>query len=136
MIYWTALSVFFFVMATLILVIQIALTVLIMVIAAYAQIMMCAILLVIHTADYESTNKALLFGPDTDDIKVKADVFAMELGRNIAILANPAVTKVQDLEGLLIVPFYNKYGTCTGFNLSMGAESSTAPADIQPEKKK
>ena len=33
-------------MATLILVIQIALTVLIMVIAAYAQIMMCAILLV------------------------------------------------------------------------------------------
>ena len=91
---------------------------------------------IIHTADYESTNKALLFGPDTDDIKVKADVFAMELGRNIAILANPAVTKYQDIEGLIIVPFYNKYGTCTGFNLSMGAESSTAPADIQPEKKK
>ena len=37
---------FFFVMATLILVIQIVLTVVIMVIAAYAQIMMCVILLV------------------------------------------------------------------------------------------
>ena len=91
---------------------------------------------IIYTADYESTNKALMFGPDIDDIKVKAEVFAMELGRNIAMLNNPAVTKVQDLEGLLIVPIYNKFGTCTGFNLSMGAESSTAPADIQPEKKK
>lgn len=78
----------------------------------------------IHVVDYESTNKALVFGPDTDDIKVKADVFAMELGRNIAVLNDPSVKGVKDIEGLLIYPIYNKFGTCTGFNLSLGT-----PAD-------
>ncbi len=79
---------------------------------------------VIHVVDYESENKALVFGPDTDDIKVKADVFAMELGRNIAVLNDPSVKGVKDIEGLLIFPIYNKFGTCTGFNLSLGT-----PAD-------
>ncbi len=79
---------------------------------------------IIHVVDYESTNKALVFGPDTDDIKVKADVFAMELGRNIAVLNDPSVKGVMDIEGLLIFPIYNKFGTCTGFNLSLGT-----PAD-------
>ena len=79
---------------------------------------------VIHVVDYESENKALVFGPDTDDIKVKADVFAMELGRNIAVLNDPSVKGVKDIEGLLIFPIYHKFGTCTGFNLSLGT-----PAD-------
>lgn len=79
---------------------------------------------IIHVVDYDSTNKALVFGPDTDDIKVKADVFGIELGRNIAVLNDPSVKGVMDIEGLLISPFYNKFGTCTGFNLSLGT-----PAD-------
>lgn len=82
---------------------------------------------IIHVVDYESTNKALVFGPDTDDIKVKADVFAMELGRNIALLADPSITGVKDIEGLLIAPMYNKFGTCTGFNLSLGASADDKP---------
>lgn len=78
---------------------------------------------IIHVVDYTSTNKALVFGPDTDDIKIKADVFAMELGRNIAVLGDPSITGVKDIEGLLIAPMYNKFGTCTGFNLSLGASA-------------
>ncbi len=92
---------------------------------------------VIHCVDYESTNKVLIFGPDTEDIKIKADVFAMELGRNIAMLNSPAVKRVEDIEGLLIVPIYNKFGNCTGFNLDLGAAASEpAKPEAKPEAKK
>lgn len=92
---------------------------------------------IIHTTDYTSTNKALIFGPDTDDIKIKADVFAMELGRNIAMLNDPNIRVVEDIEGLLIVPIYNKFGTCTGFTLSKGLGAATdSAAPKQSEKKK
>ena len=76
----------------------------------------------IYTTDYASTNQALVFGPDIDTIKIKAEDFAQELGRNIAVLANPNIKKVNDIEGLLIAPNYNKFGTCVGFNLSLSPE--------------
>lgn len=88
---------------------------------------------VIHAVDYDSENKALVFGPDTEDIKIKAETFGIELGRNIAMLNSPDVKRVEDIEGLLIVPIYNKFGNCTGFNLSLGA--SAEPAKVpEPEK--
>lgn len=72
--------------------------------------------------DYTSTNQALVFGPDVDNIKIKAEDFKTELGRNIGALNNPSIQKVQDIEGLLINPIYNKFGTCTGFNLSLSPD--------------
>lgn len=78
----------------------------------------------IYTTDYSSTNTALVFGPDIDTIKIKAEDFAQELGRNIAVLGNPNIQKVQDIEGLLINPIYNKFGTCTGFTLFLSPEDS------------
>lgn len=71
----------------------------------------------ITTADYESTNSALVFGPDVEELKIKADVFLSELGRNIGALGSPDVKEAKDIEGLGIVPFYNKYGQVIGFNL-------------------
>lgn len=81
----------------------------------------------IEIADYQSTNSALIFGPDTDILKIKADDFATELGRNVALLNNPKIKGAKDIEGLMIVPVYNKFGTCTGFTLSLGdTEVATA----------
>lgn len=79
----------------------------------------------IDIADYSSTNSSLIFGPDTDTLKIKADDFATELGRNVALLDNPKIKGAKDIEGLLIAPNYNKFGTCTGFTLSLG-EVATA----------
>ncbi len=72
--------------------------------------------------DYGSTNSALVFGPDVDTIKIKAEDFATELGRNFGALNNPNIQKVTDIEGMLIVPNYNKFGTCVGFVLSLSPE--------------
>lgn len=91
---------------------------------------------VIHAVDYDSENKALIFGPDTEDIKIKADLFAMELKRNISMLNSPSVKRVEDIEGLLIVPIYNKFGNCTGFNLDLGAASEPAKPEAKSEAKK
>ena len=81
----------------------------------------------IEIADYASTNSALIFGPDTDILKIKAEDFATELGRNVGLLNNSKIKGVKDIEGLMISPIYNKFGTCTGFTLSLGdTEVATA----------
>ena len=90
---------------------------------------------VIHCVNYDSTNQSLIFGPDTEDLKIKADTFAMELARNVASLNSPNVKRVEDIEGLIIVPIYNKFGACTGFNLDLGATSDPDNAAVtEPDK--
>lgn len=89
----------------------------------------------ITTVDYESINSALVFGPDVDELKIKADVFLSELDRNIGALASPDVKEAKDIEGLFIAPFYNKYGQVIGFNLFMPpTQEAAAPADGKKAK--
>lgn len=75
---------------------------------------------VLTCADYESTNKSVVFGPDIEELKIKADAFSVSLGRNIGALNDPEIKVVQDIEGLLIVPVYNKFGNVVDFTLSKG----------------
>lgn len=55
-------------------------------------------------------DKGILFGPSIEVIKFKAEDFYSAAEREIANLKNPAVKSVNDLEGLLIRPFYTKFG--------------------------
>ena len=68
-------------------------------------------------ADYESKNKALIFGPEIETLKIKADDFMTSLGRCLATLGDKEITKAQHIEGLLINPVYNKYGGVVDFTL-------------------
>lgn len=71
-------------------------------------------------ADYLSTNESLVFGPDIEELKIKADNFMTALGRNFAALGDKYKTAtVRDLEGMLIIPQYNKFGQCVDFTLSV-----------------
>ena len=74
----------------------------------------------LYCADYESQNKSLIFGPDFELLKIKAENFLTALGRNVAALNKPEIKTVKDIEGLLIVPVYDKFGNCNDFTLSLG----------------
>lgn len=77
-------------------------------------------------ADYLSTNKSLIFGPDVEEIKIKADNFMTALGRNFAALGDKYKgATVRNLEGMLITPVYDKFGHCVDFTLAV---------DSAPEK--
>ncbi len=53
-------------------------------------------------------------------LKIKAENFLTALGRNVAALNKPEIKTVKDIEGLLIVPVYDKFGNCNDFTLSLG----------------
>lgn len=69
--------------------------------------------IVIAVTDSDSKNKQLLFGPDDDKLKIKADDFAFAMGRN----SENGFSEVKDMEGAIIVPTYNKYGKVVDFTL-------------------
>ncbi len=72
--------------------------------------------------DYLSTNASLIFGPDMEELKIKADNFMTALGRNFAALGDKYKgATVRDLEGMLITPHYNKFGQCIDFTLAVDA---------------
>lgn len=68
---------------------------------------------VILVTDDNTKNKQLLIGPDDDKLKIKADDFAFAMGRN----SENGFKGVQDIEGAIIVPVYNKYGNVVDFTL-------------------
>ncbi len=71
-------------------------------------------------ADYLSTNATLIFGPDIEELKIKADAFMQALGRNFAALGDKYKgANVHALEGMLITPNYNKFGQCVDFTLAV-----------------
>ncbi len=73
-------------------------------------------------ADYLSENASLIFGPDMEALKLKADTFMTALGRNFAALGDKFKTAtVRDIEGMLITPIYNKFGNCVDFVLAVDA---------------
>lgn len=90
-------------------------------------------------------DKGILFGPSIEVIKFKAEDFYSAAEREIANLKNPAVKSVNDLEGLLIRPFYTKFGgkgivyNADDFLLSLGeTEKKPVPenaADKSDKKK-
>lgn len=69
--------------------------------------------------DYDTTVSSILFGPDYDILKIKRDVFVNELERNIKRLSGAGIKVAADIEGLYIVPIYNKYAQIQGFNLEL-----------------
>lgn len=90
-------------------------------------------------------DKGIIFGPSIEVIKFKSEDFYSAAEREIANLNNPAVKSVNDLEGLLIRPFYTKFGgkgivyNADDFLLSLGeTEKKTVPENAadKPEKKK
>lgn len=76
--------------------------------------------IVLTAFDDTSTNKQLLFGPDVETIKVKAADFAEALNHN----ADKGFKNVRDLEGAVIVPYYNRYGNCIDFALYPPSEDN------------
>lgn len=90
-------------------------------------------------------DKGIIFGPSIEVIKFKAEDFYSAAEREIANLNNPAVKSVDDLEGLLIRPFYTKFGgkgivySADDFLLSLGEsekKSVSENAADKPDKKK
>lgn len=87
-------------------------------------------------------DKGILFGPSIEVIKFKAEDFYSAAEREIANLKNPAVKSVNDLEGLLIRPFYTKFGgkgivySADDFLLSLGeTEKKPVPENAADKKK-
>lgn len=76
--------------------------------------------IVITAFDDTSTNKQLLFGPDVETIKIKADNFAEALKRN----NERGFKNVRDLEGSVIHPYYDRYGNCIDFMLYPPSEET------------
>ncbi len=82
-------------------------------------------------------SKGVIFGPTIEVIKIKAEDFSSALERNLKALNNPAVKSVEDLSGLMIRPFYSKFGgqgivySADDFILSLG---ETAPANGEKKK--
>ena len=77
----------------------------------YDNVVFCAI-------DENSTNRQLLFGPDVENLKIKADDFSVSFARNAETL--DYVNTVQDMQGLFIIPVYDKYGNMADFTLTNG----------------
>lgn len=72
---------------------------------------------VLYCADYDSTNRALVFGPEIKEAKIKFENFGVILGRNIGALNDKSIKDVKDIEGLGIVLVYNEFGNVVDFTL-------------------
>lgn len=67
-----------------------------------------------------------LCGPEIEAFKVKYEQYAFALGRALGALNSDKIKGVPDLEGILLHPIFDKYGTMIDFNLSLPSKPISA----------
>lgn len=72
----------------------------------------------LFAVDESSMNEQLFFGPDVEQMKIKYAAFCDIVSR--LSQAHDYVKNVRDLEGLFIIPVYDKFGNVTDFSVSDG----------------